>query len=151
MIAWELTVKSLWWMLQNFSNEESTLVQLMAWCHQATSHYLGQCWSRCMTNMRNIKKCMISIDFHSARQCLKSTLSIMVYSNVAWPWGKYGTWKYGIPWTDQPKSACFLLYLTCRLTRMGSQHATTLVCPSSPQSYQTGYPLSNISHFLARP
>ena len=26
------------------TNEKSTLVQVMAWCHQATSHYLSQCW-----------------------------------------------------------------------------------------------------------
>ena len=25
---------------------ESTLAQVMAWCHQATSHYLSQCWLR---------------------------------------------------------------------------------------------------------
>ena len=27
-------------------NEKSTLVQVMAWCHQATSHYQSQCWLR---------------------------------------------------------------------------------------------------------
>ena len=27
-----------------WTNVESTLVQVMAWCCQATSHYLGQCW-----------------------------------------------------------------------------------------------------------
>ena len=26
--------------------DKSTLVQVMAWCHQATSHYLSQCWPR---------------------------------------------------------------------------------------------------------
>ena len=26
-----------------------TLVQVMAWCHQATSHYLNQCWPRSMS------------------------------------------------------------------------------------------------------
>ena len=26
----------------------TTLVQVMAWCHQATSHYLSQCWPRSM-------------------------------------------------------------------------------------------------------
>ena len=26
-----------------------TLVQVMAWCHQATSHYLSQCWPRSMS------------------------------------------------------------------------------------------------------
>ena len=34
---------------QNLSNETSTLVQVMAWCHQAPSHYLSQCWPRSMS------------------------------------------------------------------------------------------------------
>ena len=29
---------------QNHTNKKSILVQVMAWCRQATSHYLGQCW-----------------------------------------------------------------------------------------------------------
>ena len=32
------------WMPQNRFANKSTLVQVMAWCHQATSHYLSQCW-----------------------------------------------------------------------------------------------------------
>ena len=32
-------------MPQNLANE-STFVQVMAWCHQATSQYLSQCWPR---------------------------------------------------------------------------------------------------------
>ena len=27
-------------------DDKSTLVQVMAWCHQATSHHLSQCWPR---------------------------------------------------------------------------------------------------------
>ena len=34
------------WMPEYVINEKSTLVQVMAWCHQATSHYLSQCWPR---------------------------------------------------------------------------------------------------------
>ena len=34
-------------MLQNITGK-STLVQVMAWCRQATSHYLSQCWPRSM-------------------------------------------------------------------------------------------------------
>ena len=30
----------------HFINEKSTLVQVMAWCHQATSRWLSQCWPR---------------------------------------------------------------------------------------------------------
>ena len=35
---------ALWWMPQDLTDDKSTLVQVMAWCHQATSHYLSQCW-----------------------------------------------------------------------------------------------------------
>ena len=30
----------------NFTIDESTSVQVMAWCRQATRHYLSQCWPR---------------------------------------------------------------------------------------------------------
>ena len=30
----------------DLSDDESTLVQIMAWCSLATSHYLNQCWPR---------------------------------------------------------------------------------------------------------
>ena len=33
----------------DFTYYKSTLVQVMAWCHQATSHYLSQCWPRFMS------------------------------------------------------------------------------------------------------
>ena len=31
------------------TNNKSTLVQVMAWCRRATSHYLGQCWLRSLS------------------------------------------------------------------------------------------------------
>ena len=34
------------WMSLDFTDDQSTLVQVMAWCHQATSHYLSQWWPR---------------------------------------------------------------------------------------------------------
>ena len=37
------------WMPQNFTNEKTTLVQEMALCHQATSHFLSQGWCRFMS------------------------------------------------------------------------------------------------------
>ena len=33
----------------DITDDQSTLVQVMAWCHQATSHYLSQCWSRSLS------------------------------------------------------------------------------------------------------
>ena len=34
------------WMSLYLIDDKSTLVQVMAWCRQATSHYLSQCWPR---------------------------------------------------------------------------------------------------------
>ena len=40
---WEIVLR---WMHQNLTNDKSTLGQVMAWCHQAISHYLSQCWPK---------------------------------------------------------------------------------------------------------
>ena len=32
------------WMPQDLTDNKRTLVQVMAWCRQAASHYLSQCW-----------------------------------------------------------------------------------------------------------
>ena len=34
------------WMPQDLIDDKLTLVQFVAWCRLATSHYLNQCWSR---------------------------------------------------------------------------------------------------------
>ena len=46
VISCEITLR---WMSQGRTNDKSTLVQVMAWCPQATSHYLNQCWPRSMS------------------------------------------------------------------------------------------------------
>ena len=43
-ISFEIALR---WMPQDLT-DKSTLVQVMAWCRQATSHYLSQCWPRSM-------------------------------------------------------------------------------------------------------
>ena len=40
---------ALLWMSLVFTYDQSTLVQLMAWCRQAPSHYQSQCWPRSMS------------------------------------------------------------------------------------------------------
>ena len=37
------------WMSLDLTNDKSILVKVMAWCRQATSHYLSQCWSRSLS------------------------------------------------------------------------------------------------------
>ena len=51
--------------------QKSTLVQVMAWCHQATSHYLSQYWIRSMlqygvTRLQwvNVYECILLIHDH---------------------------------------------------------------------------------------
>ena len=36
------------WMPLDLTDDKSTLVQVLAWCRKATSHYLSQCWLRSM-------------------------------------------------------------------------------------------------------
>ena len=45
-ISWEI---ARWSMSLDFTDDQSTSVQVMAWCRQATSHYLRQCWPRSMS------------------------------------------------------------------------------------------------------
>ena len=43
--GWGIPCKiALRWMPLDLTDDKSTLVQVMAWCCQATSHYLSQCW-----------------------------------------------------------------------------------------------------------
>ena len=37
------------WLSLDLTDDKSTLVQVMAWCCQATSHYLNLCWPRSMS------------------------------------------------------------------------------------------------------
>ena len=46
VISCELDLR---WMSLNLTDDKSTLVQVMAWCRQATSHYLSQCWTRTLS------------------------------------------------------------------------------------------------------
>ena len=45
---WHPCCESICWYHEYFPGNyyKSTLVQVMAWCRQATSHYLGQCFSK---------------------------------------------------------------------------------------------------------
>ena len=45
-ISYEIALR---WMPLDLTDDKSTLVQVMAWCCQETSHYLSQCWSRSMS------------------------------------------------------------------------------------------------------
>ena len=48
--GWDISCEiALIWISPDFTDDQSTLVQVMAWCRQATSHYLSQCWPRSLS------------------------------------------------------------------------------------------------------
>ena len=50
IVGWGISCEfPLSWKLMNLTPNQSVLVQVMAWCPQATSHYLSQCWPSSMS------------------------------------------------------------------------------------------------------
>ena len=48
--GWDISCETaLILMSLDFTDDQSTWVQVMAWCRQATSHYLSQCWPRSLS------------------------------------------------------------------------------------------------------
>ena len=45
-VSCEITIR---WFPLDLTDHKSTLVQVMAWCRQAASHYMSQCWPRSMS------------------------------------------------------------------------------------------------------
>ena len=62
------------WMPYNLTNKKSTLVQVMAWCHQAASHYLNQCCHRSMLLNGAIRPGWIHLNSQK--------------TSIAHPWGR---------------------------------------------------------------
>ena len=49
------------WMLLYLTYDSSTLVQVMAWCSQATGHYLNQCWPKYVSSYSVIRPQWVKI------------------------------------------------------------------------------------------
>ena len=69
----------IWW---------STLVQVMAWCRQATSHYLSQCWPRYVSPYGVTRPQWVK--FHPARIVIKPVVIIINNLHVV----EYFIWNY---------------------------------------------------------
>ena len=84
------------WMPQDFTDDKSTLVQVMAWCCQATSHYLSQCWPRSLSPydvtrpqwvkwLTRIMKNAPSISFASDQAATRQSAASHVCSTFTYP------------------------------------------------------------------
>ena len=106
----------------DLTDDKSTLVQVMAWYHQATSHYLSQCWPRSMStngvtrpqwvNSLSAKKShklqnltmYVFLQYHSP---FKGSIRISVISRRG-PWkGAYGDTPFNL------MIANLLIYSVC--------------------------------------
>ena len=63
--GWDISSDiALRWISLEFPDSGSALVQVMAWCRQATSHCLSQCWPRSMSpHGHNLLTLQVSWDF----------------------------------------------------------------------------------------
>ena len=70
---------SLIWMSLDFTDDQSTLDQVMAWCCQATSHYLSQCWPRSLSPYGVTRPQWVNSLVHGRSVCqFKNVISVLV-------------------------------------------------------------------------
>ena len=71
-ISYEIALR---WMPLDLIDDKSTLAQVMAWCHQAPSHYLSQCWPRSMSSNGITRPQWVK----TAVKVLEGSVSLMIY------------------------------------------------------------------------
>ena len=71
---------ALQWIPQDLTDDKSTLVQVMAWCRQATSHYLSSCWPSSMTSLGHSELNLITNSLTTGPPMMISTLvEVMIF------------------------------------------------------------------------
>ena len=82
-------------MLLDLTDDKSTLVQVMAWCRKATSHYLSQCWPRSLSPNGITRPQWVNF---RCPYCIHSTDTFLGVSMLCWGWKirTFSTIKSGI-------------------------------------------------------
>ena len=95
--GWSISCEiALIWMSLDFTDDQSTLVQVMTWCRQATSHCLSQCWPRSLTP-HDLTTC-----HHALNWLLQFCMfvlwlhALLIFQHSSW----YFKLGYVIPWTN---------------------------------------------------
>ena len=73
------------WMSLDFADDQLTLVQVMAWCRQATSHYLSQCWPRSLSPYGVTMPQWLIINISSHRVIPLPPQSMIIYHIIIFP------------------------------------------------------------------
>ena len=85
------------WMSWDLSEDKSTLVQVMAWCRQATSHYLSQCWPRSVSPYGIIRAQWVNGKKNYVHRKHNSCPDANFVSTLVWG----SNWKYINIWDNQ--------------------------------------------------
>ena len=93
------------WTPQELIDGKSTLIQVMAWCRQATSHYLNQCWPRSVSPCGVTRPRWVNV--------LATKISWMLYFN---------TLRLGQNWDRQHFQIHFLEWKYLNLDKNSSEH-----------------------------
>ena len=73
------------WMPQDLTDDKSTLVQVMAWCRQATSHYLSQCWLSSLSPYGVARQQWVNVPLHFMQRSFRAqyvTLSLTGWAHT---------------------------------------------------------------------
>ena len=74
--GWYISFKiALIWMSLDFTDDQSTLVQVMSWCHQAPSHYLSQSSPRSLSPYGVTWPQWVDVSLQSFAQAMTAQLS----------------------------------------------------------------------------
>ena len=91
-------------MAMDFSYGKSTLVQVMAWCRQATSHYLSQCWPWSLSSYGVIRQQLVKWYEHTVNPNLffshwSESISNCKSSPIfLWCWLIWNAWNIWFLW-----------------------------------------------------
>ena len=96
-------------MPQDLTDDKSTLIQVMAWCRQATSHYMNQCWSRMPFGI--ISPNELSLNMLNCFRDYKRFIHVLnLISDLAWPkWVKLTLEQQHVVCPTQP-IPCLLMF-----------------------------------------
>ena len=113
-------------MPRDLTDDKSTLVQVMAWCRQATSHYLSQCWPRSLSPYGVTSPQWVNIFFHhSPKGKMHMKINTITHLKIT----KIKATFPGSQWTDMISISCLILHwhaLTTVLTYRLLQYKTSL-------------------------
>ena len=75
-ISCELALR---WMSLDLTDDQSTLVQVMAWCRQANTHYLSQCWPRSLSAYSVIRPQWVIHDTDLSYRTIPESMSFPIF------------------------------------------------------------------------